>query len=108
MSIELLRAGLEPVLPSRSASRSSNNGPFTTMRGLKHWTNAVGTFFTLEYSYNRPLLQPQTRDLKIILSHTFGVSGMLTFNGAASLLCWDHSCGGKIRTFAPRADLRSV
>jgi hypothetical protein len=45
---------------------------------------AVGTFLTLEYSYNRPLLQPQTHDLKLVFAYNFGTSGMLTFNGAAS------------------------
>ena len=51
---------------------------------FKALNDAVGTFLTFEYSYNRPLLQPQTHDLTLIFAYNFGGSGMLTFNGAAS------------------------
>lgn len=46
--------------------------------------NAVGNLLTVEYTYNRPLSQPETHDLKLILGRNFGTRGMLTFNGAAS------------------------
>lgn len=46
---------------------------------------AVGTLFTFEYTYNRPRNQPETHDLKLIYAYNFGVGGMLTFNGAASI-----------------------
>lgn len=46
---------------------------------------AVGNLFTVEYSFNRPVDQPETTDLKLIYAYNFGAMGMLTFNGAASL-----------------------
>jgi len=47
---------------------------------------AAGTLFTLEYSYNHPLSQPDTHDLKIIYGYAPGsVSGMLSLNGAFSI-----------------------
>jgi hypothetical protein len=47
---------------------------------------AAGTLFTLEYSYNHPLSQPETHDFKIIYGYAPGsVSGMLSLNGAFSL-----------------------
>jgi len=47
---------------------------------------AAGTLFTLEYSYNRTLSQPETHDFKIVYGYAPGsVSGMLSLNGAFSL-----------------------
>jgi len=46
---------------------------------------AAGTLLTLEYNYNRPLNQPFTHNLKLILGYDFGIRGTLTFNGAVSL-----------------------
>lgn len=46
--------------------------------------NAVGNLFTLQYSFNKPLNQPQTDDLKIIYAYNFKTTGMITFNGAVS------------------------
>jgi hypothetical protein len=47
---------------------------------------AAGTLFTIEYSYNHPLSQPDTHDLKIIYGYApGGVSGMLSLNGAFSI-----------------------
>jgi hypothetical protein len=46
---------------------------------------AVGTLFTLEYDYNRPVNQPFTHDLKLIYGYDFGEAGMLNFNGAVSI-----------------------
>lgn len=47
---------------------------------------AAGTLFTLEYSYNHPLSQPDTHDFKIIYGYAPGsVSGMLSLNGAFSI-----------------------
>jgi hypothetical protein len=45
----------------------------------------VGNLFTFEYSYNRPLNQPLTHDLKLIHAHNFQTTGMLTLNGAVSI-----------------------
>jgi|SRR5579859_7077415 len=56
---------------------------------------AVGTFLTLDYSYNRPLLQPPTHDLKLIFAYNFGTAGMLTFNGAASFYAGALPAGAK-------------
>lgn len=55
----------------------------------------MGTFLTLDYSYNRPLLQPQTHDLKLIFAYNFGTAGMLTFNGAASFYAGTLPAGAK-------------
>lgn len=47
---------------------------------------AAGTLFTLEYSYDHPLSQPDTHDFKIIYGCAPGsVSGMLSVNGAVSI-----------------------
>ena len=47
--------------------------------------NAVGNLLTFDYSYNRPLNQPETHDVKLIYAYNFGDRGMLTFNGAISI-----------------------
>jgi hypothetical protein len=48
--------------------------------------DAAGTLFTLEYSYNKPLDQPDTHDFKIVYGYAPGtVSGMLSLNGAFSI-----------------------
>jgi hypothetical protein len=47
--------------------------------------NAVGNLLTFDYSYNRPLNQPETHDIKLIYGYNFGDRGMLTFNGAISI-----------------------
>jgi hypothetical protein len=44
----------------------------------------VGNLLTFEYSYNRPVNQPMTHDLKLIYAYNFQTMGMLTFNGALS------------------------
>ena len=53
------------------------------------WLNAldlaVGNLLTVEYSFNRPVDQPQTDNIKLIYAYNFGNTGMLTFNGSASL-----------------------
>jgi hypothetical protein len=46
---------------------------------------AVGNLLTVEYSFNRPVQQPETHDLKLIYGYNFDQYGMLTFNGSASL-----------------------
>ena len=47
---------------------------------------AAGALFTLEYSYNNPLSQPETHDFKIVYGYAPGsVSGLLSLNGAFSL-----------------------
>jgi hypothetical protein len=52
---------------------------------LKALDQAVGNLFTFEYSFNRPVDQPETSDLKLIYAYNYGKMGMLTFNGTASL-----------------------
>lgn len=47
--------------------------------------NAAGTLLSFQYSYNKPVNQPQTHDLTLISGYNFKTSGMLTFNGAVSL-----------------------
>lgn len=47
--------------------------------------NAVGNLLTVQYSFNRPVQQPETHDLKLIYGYNFDQYGMLTFNGSASL-----------------------
>jgi hypothetical protein len=46
---------------------------------------AAGNLLTAEYSFNRPVQQPETHDLKLIYGYNFKDYGMLTFNGSASL-----------------------
>jgi len=46
---------------------------------------AAGNLLTAEYSFNRPVQQPETHDLKLIYGYNFDQYGMLTFNGSASL-----------------------
>jgi hypothetical protein len=47
--------------------------------------NAVGNLLTFDYSYNRPLNQPEIHEVKLIYAYNFGDRGMLTFNGAISI-----------------------
>jgi hypothetical protein len=47
--------------------------------------NAAGTLISFQYSYNKPVNQPQTHDLTLIGGYNFKTAGMLTFNGAVSL-----------------------
>jgi hypothetical protein len=53
------------------------------------WLNSItavaGQLLSVQYSFNKPLNQPQTHDVTIIYGHNFGAAGSLTFNGAASL-----------------------
>jgi hypothetical protein len=46
---------------------------------------AVGNLVTFQYSYNRPLNQPQTHEFKLIYGYDFKTMGMFTFNGAVSV-----------------------
>jgi len=46
---------------------------------------AAGTLFTFEYSFEQPLNQPKSHDMKLIYAYNFESMGMLTFNGAFSL-----------------------
>ncbi len=45
----------------------------------------VGHLLTFEYSYNQPLNQPETHDIKVIYAYNFRTMGMLTLNGDASI-----------------------
>jgi hypothetical protein len=47
--------------------------------------NAVGNLLTFDYSYNQPLNQPKTNDIKLIYGHNFSTVGMITFNGSVSI-----------------------
>jgi len=53
------------------------------------WMNAIadvaGTMFSTQYTFNKPLNQPQTHDVTLIFGQNFGQYGSLTFNAAASL-----------------------
>jgi hypothetical protein len=46
---------------------------------------AAGTLLTFEYSFDRPLNQPETHSIKLIYAHDFKSMGMLTVNGTVSL-----------------------
>lgn len=52
---------------------------------LKAITAAAGELFSIQYTFNKPLNQPQTHDITIIYAHNFGTPGSLTFNGAFSI-----------------------
>jgi hypothetical protein len=45
----------------------------------------VGSLLTFDYSYSRPLNQPETHDVKLIYAYNFKTMGMLTLNGTASI-----------------------
>jgi hypothetical protein len=55
----------------------------------KSWNAAVagvvGTMVSAQYTFNKPLNQPETDDFTLILAKSFKNHGMLTFNGAISL-----------------------
>lgn len=48
-------------------------------------TDAAGTLLSFQYSYNKPVSQPDTHDFTLIGGYNFKTMGMLTFNGAVSL-----------------------
>jgi hypothetical protein len=52
---------------------------------LNSITAVAGQLLSVQYSFNKPLNQPQTHDVTIIYGHNFGAAGSLTFNGAVSL-----------------------
>lgn len=56
---------------------------------------AAGTLFTASYTYNKPLNQPNTHDLTLILGFDRQDYGMLTFNGAISLYAGALPSGAK-------------
>jgi len=74
----------DPKLASAVSKVMQDRGIYRTA-----WFNAVdaavGNLLTFEYSYNRPVNQPETDDVKFIYAYNFGASGMLTFNGMVSI-----------------------
>lgn len=71
-----LNAAILQVMPLRAAYRDA---------WFKALDQAAGNLFTFEYHYSRPLNQPETHDVRVIFARDFGVRGMLTFNGTASI-----------------------
>lgn len=74
----------DPALPPAVARVMQDRAIYRTA-----WLNAlhaaVGNLLTFEYSFNHPVQQPETHDLKLIYGYNFDKYGMLTFNGSASL-----------------------
>jgi hypothetical protein len=58
-----------------------------TYRGL--WedmlTDAVGTMFSVQYTFNQPLNQPKTHDVTAVYAYAFKTMGTITANGGLSL-----------------------
>jgi hypothetical protein len=79
--VQKFDAGVSSVESQAVQEMATNQQLWETVR-----QEAAGALFTLEYSYNRPLNQPETHDFKIIYGYAPGiVSGMLSLNGAISL-----------------------
>lgn len=74
----------DPKLPAAVAKVMQDRAIYrNAWLGALH--QAAGNLLTLEYSFNRPVQQPETHDLKLIYGYNFDRYGMLTFNGSASL-----------------------
>jgi hypothetical protein len=46
---------------------------------------AAGVMLTFQYTFNKPLKQPQTHDVTFVYGYSFGQHGSVTLNGAASI-----------------------
>jgi hypothetical protein len=47
--------------------------------------NAAGVMLSFQYTFNKPLNQPQTHDITVVYGYSWGQYGSMTFNGAASI-----------------------
>ena len=84
----------DPKLPA-AVSKTMQDRAIYRQAWLKALDAAVGNLLTFEYSFNRPVNQPETNDLKLIYAYNFKSLGMLTFNGAASLYSGALPAGAK-------------
>ncbi len=83
-STALQKAQSDSSLAANVANVEKNRA---TYRGL--WesmlTDAVGTMFSVQYTFNQPLNQPKTHDVTFVYAYAFKSMGTITANGAFSL-----------------------
>jgi hypothetical protein len=74
----------DPDLPALAAKAMQDQTAYR-----RSWNAAVasivGTMISAQYTFNKPLNQPQTHDFTLILAQSFKSHGTLTFNGAVSI-----------------------
>lgn len=74
----------DPGLPALVAKAMQDQATYRSS-----WNAAVasvvGTMVSAQYTYNKPLNQPETHDFTFILAQSFKDHGTLTFNGAVSV-----------------------
>jgi hypothetical protein len=84
----------DPKLPA-AVSKVMQDRAIYRQAWLNALDQAVGNLLTVEYSFNRPVDQPETNDIKLIYAYNFKSLGMLTLNGATSIYSGALPAGAK-------------